>query len=641
MRNLLWSLAMIVICTSTAAAGGLGNLPPVTPDGNAERSSIPAVYFWDLSALYPDEASWMTGVAAARAELASLAALHPRLADPATLAAYLGRYYDLELAGNRLNLYANLSQNTDTTDQAAIARQQQGLTLTADIMNEGSVLRGAVLALSADEMAAAYAAVPELERFRPAIDSLRRRADRVLDAEAERVLALAGDNLWAAIDLNELPSPVERAYQSVLSELPLPSIVDGQGNTVGLTLANYGLFRASADRRVRRDAVQGLLGSLKGFENTFAATLAGQAQLDVLFARARRYDTALEAYLDKDEVPTSVYHNLIATVRAHAPALHRYVELRKRALGLDEVHLYDLYIPMVEGVERRFTYPEGARAILESMAPLGPDYVAMARQIIDPANGAIDVYPSKRKDSGAFSSSVYGVHPYIKMNYMDRYDDVSTLTHELGHALHSQLSAANQPYLTSRYTMLLAEIASTCNEMLLSRYMLDHAASDAERAWLLSELAEAVRTTIYRQTMFAEFELKVHELAEAGEPITASRLNEIYAGIIRDYYGPGFTLDPNDGVEWAYIPHFYYKYYVYSYATGLASGISIAERIAAGEPGARDAYLGMLKAGNSRPPVELLQGAGVDLTTPQPIAAALEFFERTVAELEKLVAANE
>jgi oligoendopeptidase F len=628
---------MILTCTATAAAGELGSLPPVTPDGNAERASIPAVYRWDLSALYPDEASWATGFADARAELASLATLHPRLDDPAALAAYLGRYYDLELAGNRVNLYANLSQNTDTTDQAAIARQQQGLTLTAEIMNEGTVLRSSVLALSADEMAAAYAAAPQLERFRPAIDSLRRRADRVLDPEAERVLALAGDNLWAAIDLNELPSPIERAYQSVLSELPLPEIADENGSAVGLTLANYGRFRASPDRRVRRDAVLGLLGSLKGFENTFAATLAGQAELDVLFARARRYDTALEAYLDKDEVPAAVYHNLIATVRAHAPALHRYVELRKRALGLDEVRLYDLYIPMVEGVERQFTYPEGAQVILESMAPLGQDYVKMAGQMIDPANGGIDVYPSKRKESGAFSSSVYGVHPFIKMNYMDRYDDVSTLTHELGHAIHSQLSAANQPYLTSRYTMLLAEIASTCNEMLLSRYMLDHAASDAERAWLLSELAESVRTTIYRQTMFAEFELKLHELVEADEPITASRLNEIYAGLIRDYYGPGFTMGPNDGTEWAYIPHFYYKYYVYSYATGLASGISIAERIAAGEPGARDAYLEMLEAGNSKPPVVLLQGAGVDLTTPQPIAAALEFFERTVAELEKLI----
>jgi len=215
---------MILICTATAAAGDLGSLPPVTPDGNAERSAIPAVYRWDLSALYPDEASWAAAYAAAEAELASLAALHPRLADPATLAAYLGRYYDLELAGNRLNLYANLSQNTDTTDQAAIARQQQGLTLTAEIMNEGTVLRSAVLALSADEMAAAYAAAPGLEQFRPAIDSLRRRADRVLDPAAERVLALAGDNLWAAIDLNELPSPIERAYQSVLSELPLPGI---------------------------------------------------------------------------------------------------------------------------------------------------------------------------------------------------------------------------------------------------------------------------------------------------------------------------------------------------------------------------------------------------------------------------------
>jgi oligoendopeptidase F len=269
----------------------------------------------------------------------------------------------------------------------------------------------------------------------------------------------------------------------------------------------------------------------------------------------------------------------------------------------------------------------------------------MAGQMIDPANGGIDVYPSKRKDSGAFSSSVYGVRPFIKMNYMDRYDDVSTLTHELGHALHSQLSAANQPYLTSRYTMLLAEIASTCNEMLLSRHMLDHAASDAERAWLLSELAESVRTTIYRQTMFAEFELRLHELAEAGEPITASRLSEIYAGIIRDYYGPGFTMDPNDGVEWAYIPHFYYNFYVYQYATSviasvsLAEGVIGAEAVKAGKAASnRDAYLTMLSSGSSKYPIELLKGAGVDMTTSAPFGAAMREMNRIMDAMETILA---
>jgi oligoendopeptidase F len=275
--------------------------------------------------------------------------------------------------------------------------------------------------------------------------------------------------------------------------------------------------------------------------------------------------------------------------------------------------------------------------MLESMAPLGEEYQSNVRWLLDPETGCVDVFPSRDKDSGASSNSVYGVHPFIKMNYLNRFDDVSTLTHELGHAVHTHLSNTTQPYLSSRYVPFLAEVASTCNEALLSKYMVAHAADDTERAWLLSELAESIRTTIYRQTLFAEFELAVHRLAEAGEPITAEKLNEIYGGLLRDYYGPGYTIDPHDAVEWAYIPHLYYKYYVFVYATGMSSGIAIAERIAAGEEGAAEALLEMLSAGSSKPPLELLAGAGVDLTGPDAIASALELFDRTIAQLEELL----
>jgi oligoendopeptidase F len=408
-----------------------------------------------------------------------------------------------------------------------------------------------------------------------------------------------------------------------------------------MTFANYSGFRSSSDRRVRREAVEKMFATLKSRENTFAATLGGQARFSVFLARARHYDTVLEAYLDKDDLDPAVYHNLINTVRAHAPSLHRYVELRKSVMGLDEVHLYDLYTPLVEGVEREMSYAEGAELILEAIEPLGSEYVTLAAKLIDPDNGGIDVYPSNDKESGAFSASVYGVHPFIKMNFQNRYDDVSTLAHELGHAVHSFLSNATQPYLSSRYAPFLAEIASTCNEVLLSQYMVANATSDAERAWLLSELAESIRGTIYRQTLFAEFELKLHELAESGAPLTADRLNTVYAGLIRDYYGPGYTIDPNDGIEWAYIPHFYYKYYLFNYATGLVSGIALAERMQSGVPGAVDDYLGMLEGGNSKPPLELLREAGVDLRTAAPIDAALELFDRTVTELEELLVESE
>jgi oligoendopeptidase F len=472
---------------------------------------------------------------------------------------------------------------------------------------------------------------------RSAPEQRTRRNNVKSGTPAEGVLSLAGDVLWAAIDLNELPSSSEQAFIALRSELPLPSISDQEGEQVQLTLANYIGFRSSTDRRVRRDAVAALFGTLTGLENTIAATLGGQAQFSVFLARSRGYDTALEAYLDKDQLDPAIYHTLIDTVRAHAPALHRYVELRKRIMGVDELHLYDLYVPMVEGGDRDIPYAEGAKMMLESMAPLGDEYRAIVRWLLDPATGCVDVFPSRDKDSGASSNSVYGVHPFIKMNYLNRFDDVSTLTHELGHAVHTHLSNSSEPYLSSRYVPFLAEVASTCNEALLSKYMIANATSDSERAWLLSELAEGIRTTIYRQTLFAEFELAVHRLAEAGEPITADSLNSIYAGLLRDYYGPGYTIDPHDSIEWAYIPHLYYKYYVFVYATGMSSGIAIAERISGGEAGAAEALLEMLSGGNSKPPLELLEGAGIDLTRPDAIASALELFDRTVAQLEELL----
>ncbi len=637
MRHGAWILVILLAIAGVAGADSLAGLPPVTPNGNADRGSIPDVYKWDLEDLYPDRGAWKSALVGAEAGLAALEEMHPELDEASVLVEYLDGYYGLELDINRLVLYANLRVVTDTTDQEALADHQQALALTAAIMDEGAVLREAVLALSDEDLEQAYAGIPGFAVYRPAVDDLRRRADRVLGAEAEMVLGLAGDNLWAAIDLNELPSPVERAFQALISEMPLPAIIGPDGEEVGLTFSNYGRFRASNDRKVRERAVSAMFSTLRSFQNTLAATLGGQAQLDVTYARARGYDTALEAYLDKDDVDPAVYRTLIATVRDHAPALQRYVELRRRVMDLEEVRIYDLYVPLVEAAARDMTYPEGAQVILDALGPLGEEYLAAVGEMIDPANGGIDVYPSSRKESGAFSSSVYGVHPFIKMNFQDSYDDVSTLAHELGHAMHTQLTNQNQPYLSSRYTMMLAEVASTCNEMLLSRYMLDRAQSKQERAWLLSELAEGIRQTIYRQTLFAEFELALHELLEAGEPVTAARLNGIYEELIRFYYGPGFTVGPNDAVEWAYIPHFYYKYYVYSYATGMASAIAIAERIADGEPGARDAYLGMLKAGNSRPPVDLLRDGGADLTKPEAIASALEYFDRVVAQLEELL----
>ncbi len=631
--RIILAILLFFALTQASAAAGFEELPPWTPDANAERADIPDIYKWDLTPLVADEQQWQTEAHTAAQLLAALEKLRTGLETTEGLARYLATYFEADELINRITLYANLQRDVDAVNQDAIARHQRALQMTQELMAEGPALRQAILSLSDEQIDAA----PELATYRPFIEQLRRRGVHVLGPEGEEVLALAGDNLWAQIDLNELPSSSETAFSALVSEMVLPMVLGEDDAQVQLSFSNYGLLRGSSDRAVRRAAVAGMFNTLRGYENTFAATLGGQAAFTVFLARARGYDSGIEAYLDKDGLDPAVYRNLITTVRANARLLHRYITLRKRVMGLDEVHLYDLYVPLAEGVARDIPFADAVQLILDALEPLGEIYVERLAEGLDPASGWIDLYPAKNKQSGAFSSAAYGVHPFIKMNYLDRYDDMSTLAHEFGHALHSDLSMQEQGYLTWRYPPFLAEIASTCNEMLLSHSMVEKAASKAERAWLLSELVETIRTTIFRQTLFADFELQVHELVEAGEPVTAERLNGIYRELLEVYYGPDYSIDINDAIEWAYIPHFYYKYYVFTYATGLTSGIAISERIQKEIPGAQEAYLDMLRGGSSRPPIEMLKAAGVDLTKPAPIEAAMAVFERTLDELEKLL----
>jgi oligoendopeptidase F len=505
------------------------------------------------------------------------------------------------------------------------------------VMAAAGFIRGEVLALSDDAMSESYADPDGPIEYRSYLDNLRRRRSRVLGPEAERVLQLLDDNLWAEIDLNEIPSDLENAFNALLSDIAWPVVHDAEGQEVQLTLSNYPRFRASPDRAVRAEAVAAVFSTLRQFQHAFAATLGGQFALDVAYARARGYDTALEAYLDKDGLTVAVHDNLIATVNNNLDALHRYVELRRKVLGYDDLHIYDLYVPMVADAEMDVPYPQAVEILTEALAPLGPEYGQLLAEGLDPANGWIDVYPHQDKESGAYSASVYGRYPYIKMNYQDTLDDLSTLAHEYGHALHSYLAMEHQPYQNYRYVPFLAEVASTCNEALLSDYLRGRAGSADEKAGLLAAELETIRTTIYRQALFSEFERIVHGYVEAGTPVTATLLDETYRELVQRYYGPGFTVDADDGMEWAYIPHFYYKYYVYSYATGLSCGLAIAERVKElGRP-AVTAYLDMLEGGCAEPPLDLLRGAGIDLTRPEAIAAAMRRFDSTVNELAGLL----
>jgi oligoendopeptidase F len=607
--------------------------PGFVPDANMERSALPAGSTWKLEPLFANDAAAraaLADLATRRAELGSFAG---KLADPRQLRICLERYFDIRLTTNKLTLYSTLRFDSDQTSTELQALRDQALEALNALWTDAGFIRQEVLALPAAVINAAYAREPVLATFRPYVEEQRRRRARVLGAEAERVLALAGDNLWAEIDLNEIPSDFEKVFGAAMTDLPLPEIRVEDGRLVQLTLANYARYRASSDRRVRKAAVAALFGALTQHQHALAATFSGQVRFNVFLARARGYDTALAAYLDKDNIDPAVYHNLIDTVRKNLKPLHDYVALRRTLLGLDEVHLYDLYTPLVTNVDLSFPYAEAKKILPEALAPLGPEYLAALGTGLDEGNGWLDLYPHKNKDSGAFSASVYGLHPFVKMNYFDDYDGLSTLAHEYGHAMHSHFSFATQPYVTSSYATFIAEIASTTNEKLLSDMLLARAANDDERLFLLNNLLETLRTTVYRQTLFADFELRAHTEAEKGTPLTAELLNGIYGGLVREYYGPDFTMDERNSVEWAYVPHFYYKYYVFAYATGLSSGIALAERIRSGDPAKRDAYLGMLKAGSSKPPLEILKDAGVDLSSPAAIEAATRLMGETVGEI--------
>ncbi|RKZ15642.1 oligoendopeptidase F [bacterium] len=627
-----FALMALMLCVALPA------LAEYTPDPNAARDDVPGEFKWDLGQLFSDEAAWQASMDELGGQVQMISAYEGKLAVGADLQECLTTYFDLHNRINHCTLYANLLVATHLDDDHAHDMETRALGLMDELGRAASFIRGEMLEIEPEAMQAAYREMPGLEVFRPYIENLQRRADRVLGAEAERVLGLLGDNQWAEIDLNEIPSGHETSFGALLTDIQWPMVHDEDGNEVQMTLASYGRFRGSPDREVRREAVAKFFATLRQYQHAFASTLGGQFEFTVALAQSRGYDSALEAYLDKDGLTPAVYRNLIETVNANLEPLHRYMALRKRAMGLDELHLYDLYRPLTEGFEVDVTFDEASKGLMKALQPLGPAYLEVLERGMDPANGWIDVYPNAHKRSGAFSASVYGRHPYVLMNFQNSQDDMSTLAHEYGHAVHSHLAMNAQPYSSYRYVPFLAEIASTCNEALLSDYLVANAKSDGERAYLLADRMESIRTTIYRQTLFAEFELAVHSFIEQGTPITATLLDETYADLVRRYYGPSYTLDPDDGMEWAYIPHFYYKYYVFTYATGLSSGIAIADGLRGDN--AEDVQAGlvaMLSGGASEPPLDLLRKAGVDLTRPAAIEAALKAFEQTVAEMEKLI----
>ncbi|HAH07555.1 MAG TPA: hypothetical protein DCM05_13725 [Elusimicrobia bacterium] len=621
----------LTLCTAALAAAAPAFA--YKPDASAPRSAVPEKYKWDISPLFQDEAGWEAESAQARVKLAAIAVHQGKLKDAASIRACLDDYFALRGTMDRVAAYANLRAVEDQGLAKTQEMLQRSLGLDADFRAKSAFIRLELLRM--DD--AAVLADPVLAPYRRYVEDLRRRRAHLLGDEAEKVLSLFGDNLWSEKDLNEIPSEVELIFKSATKEIRLPKILDEKGLKVQLTLANYGKYRASKVRRVREAAVAGLFGTLRENEGTLAAVLAAETKRDVTMARARGYERSVDAYLDRQNVPASVAESLVASARRNLKPLHRYVALRKRLLKLPDVRLFDLYPPLVPSAKAEVPYEEGLKDLREALKPLGPDYLAGLFGPEMLGRRMADVYPNKDKESGAFCHSLWGHPPVVMLNYMDEVDDASTAAHELGHAMHSWLNMKAQPSPDHGYSSLTAEIASTFNEVLLSKHLLKkYQGDDRVRLFLLGEMLDRIRTTIYRQTLFTEFELKLHGFIEAGTPVTPELLNKTYAGLARDYYGEGFTMGPDDGIEWAYIPHFYWKHYVFSYAGGLASSIALAEKIAAGDADARERYLAMLKKPREDAPVEILKEAGVDLTKPDAVDAAARLMDETITEMEAL-----
>ncbi|HEX9995702.1 MAG TPA: oligoendopeptidase F [Abditibacterium sp.] len=595
---------------------------------NPKRSEIPVEMTWDLSVVYASSQEWEADFAIIESQLAAFDAWKGTLGHAQSLLQCLQFRDESGKIIGKLGSWASLQKSGDNADSDAQARYSRISGLYARRAAATSWIEPEILEIEPEKLAQIVASEPGLELYKYYFETLERSRAHARSAEVEEVLA----------QLAETRDAAQQAFRMFdHADLKFPNVRDENGAEHELTHGTYINFLQSTDRKVREEAFRAMHNTFLSWKNTLAATLSGTVKSHVAMARIRKYPSVLHSELSPDAIPTEVYTNLVSTVRERLPVLHRYLALRKKMLGLDELQMWDLYVPMIENVEREIDHEAGKNLVLESMKPLGDT----ARAIVERGFNErwVDWLENEGKTSGAFSNGSYLTPPYILMNYQDKLESVFTLAHEWGHSLHSYLARESQPYVYAGYTIFVAEVASTLLEALLSHKMLEDARQAGDKdlqLYLLNQTAERFRTTLFRQTLFAEFELKIHEVVEQNEALTADSMSEMYLEINRAYYGAEVTVDEVSAIEWARIPHFYYGYYVYQYATGISAAQSLARQILKeGEP-AVERYLEFLRGGGSKTSIELLRGAGVDMATPDPINAAIDIFEETIAEMEKL-----
>lgn len=597
------------------------------PEQNGKcREEISNEYKWAIEDLYKSDEEWERDYNKVLEMAEKIKAYQGKLEQSAEkLYEFMEKFEEMQKLSEKVYVYANqkLHENTGNGTYQGLSAKAQGML----------VVTGEAVSFFEPE----FLSIPEnvykdmlqhngLKKYEHYFEEIRRQSAHILTKEMEELLAMAGEVVEGASDIFSMFNN---------ADIKFPQVEDGKGEVLALTHGSYIALLENSDRTIRKQAFENLYGMYEKYKNTLAAVYQASVKSDVFQAKARKYTSAREMALHASNIPLSVYDNLIESVHAHLPAMYRYVDIRKEALGISKLHMYDLYAPMVEDVDKKNDFEDAKKIVLQGLKPLGKEYIALLKEGFE--NRWIDIYENVGKRSGAYSWGAYGTHPYVLMNYNGTLNHVFTLAHEMGHALHSYYSDANQEYIYAGYKIFVAEVASTVNESLLIHHLIEQAGSAKEKAYLINHFLEQFRGTLFRQTMFAEFEKKSHEMVENSEPLTADNLSEMYYNLNKQYFGEEIHVDEEIAMEWARIPHFYNAFYVYQYATGFSAAIAISKAILAGDQEVMEGYFKFLKSGSSMYPIDLLKLCKVDMTTTKPVEDALKVFEGLLDEFEKVM----
>ncbi|MFW5976418.1 MAG: oligoendopeptidase F [Bacillota bacterium] len=590
-----------------------------------ERQDIDDRYKWNLNDMYESLDDWEKNYKEINKLLNEFSKFENNLIDSANnLYNGLELYMKIRQKNSRLFTYAHLIQDQNTRNQGFQELYIRAQNINNEIEDKTSFIKPQIIKLKKDQLNKYFEKKPDLKKYEKFLDDILRREDHFLSRNEEKLLGLS----------KNLTDSFENIFGMLNNaDLTFPLIEDEEDNKVRLTHSRFLKFMENKNRKVRKEAFEGLYKKYDEFKNTFASTLNANIKSDFFVARARKYDSSLRSSLDPDNIPPKVYLNLIKTIKNNLSPLHNYISIRKNILNLDTLHMYDIYVPLVDK-KINISYKEAQNIILEALRPLGNKYIEIIKEAFN--SRWIDVYENKGKRSGAYSSGCYEVHPYILLNYNENINSLFTLAYELGHAVHSYLSNREQPFVYSEYKIFLAEIASTLNECLLVNYLINNTVNNIEKKLYINHFLDAFRGTVYRQTKFAEFEKIIHEKVENEVPLTAKRLNEIYYNLTKKYYGKNINVDNEIKYEWARIPHFYYNFYVFQYATGFSAAIAISKKFFDEKKDIKENYLKFLKSGDSDYPLNILRKIGVDMTTPQPIKSALKLFENYLDQFHRL-----